>query len=207
VSQAALRGTEAFAAAAPSGVRFRILAWLCSLSALTYVDRICIMTVRENIEADLGLTPALTAYAFSAFSLAYALFEVPSGWLGDRIGPRKVLARIVLCWSTFTALTGAAWSLASLVFFRFLFGAGEAGAYPNIARASRSWFPFHERGLAQGLVWMFARWGGASGDGAGDGPCKERWLTGWAGCSSWPPWPPPPATSASLTRPCASPPS
>jgi MFS family permease len=146
---------------APTRVRWRVLAWLCSLSALAYVDRICIMQVRESIELDLGLTPALTAYAFSAFSLAYALLEVPGGWLADRLGARKVLTRIVVCWSIFTALTGSAWSLASLVAFRLLFGAGEAGAFPTIARATRNWFPFRERGLAQGLIWMSARWGGA----------------------------------------------
>jgi MFS transporter, ACS family, glucarate transporter len=138
-----------------------VLAWLCSLSALTYVDRICIMQVREDIQRDLGLTAVQFGYVFSAFSLAYALFEVPSGWLGDRIGPRKVLTRIVVCWSAFTALTGSAWNQASLWTFRFLFGVGEAGAYPNLARASKNWFPFRERGSAQGLVWMSARWGGA----------------------------------------------
>src|SRR5262249_4040456 len=117
--------------------------------------------VREEIEANLALTPALTAYAFSAFNLSYALFEIPIGRLGDKLGPRKVLTRIVLCWMGFTALTGSPWNLASLVAFRFLFAIGEAGAFPNIARATRDWFPFHERGLAQGLWWMFARWGGA----------------------------------------------
>jgi ACS family glucarate transporter-like MFS transporter len=147
--------------AAPTRVRYKILAWLCSLSALTYIDRICIMQVQGDIQRDLGLTPVLMGTVFSAFSLAYALFEVPSGWLGDRIGPRKVLSRIVLCWSAFTALTGSAWNFASLLVFRFLFGVGEAGAYPNMARATKNWFPFRERGKAQGLVWMFARWGGA----------------------------------------------
>jgi len=86
---------------------------------------------------------------------------LPTGWFGDRFGPRKVLTRIVLCWMFFTALTGASWSLVSLVFFRFMIGAGEAGAFPNIARATREWFPYRERGLAQGYVWMLARFGGA----------------------------------------------
>src|SRR6266446_3917637 len=81
-------------------------------------------------------------YAFSAFSLAYASFEILSGWLGDKFGPRRVLITIVLFWIAFTALTGVAWSLASLIVFRFLFGVGEAGAFPNIGRASREWFPF-----------------------------------------------------------------
>lgn len=145
----------------PTRTRWEVLAWLCSLSAITYVGRIAIMQSRADIEGTLGLTPDLTAYAFSAFSLSYALFEVPSGWLGDRLGPRKVLNRIVLCCIVFNALTGTVWSLASLVVMRFLFGVGEAGAFPNIGRASREWFPFSERGMTQGLVWLFARWGGA----------------------------------------------
>lgn len=144
-----------------TGVRWKVLAWLCSLSALTYIGRIAIIQVQDRMEFDLRLTPAHFAYAFAAFSLAYALFEIPVGWLGDRIGPHKVLVRILFCWILFTALTGVVWSLASLVVFRFLFGTGEAGAFPNISRASREWFPFSERGLTQGLVWLFARWGGA----------------------------------------------
>lgn len=145
-----------------TGVRWKMLAWLCSLSAITYIGRIGVIQVRSNIETSLHLTPAQTAWAlFSAFNLAYALFEIPVGWLGDKLGPRKVLTRIVLCWMGFTALMGAAWNIASLAAFRFLFGAGEAGAFPNIARATREWFPFRERGLAQGLWWTFARWGGA----------------------------------------------
>lgn len=128
---------------------------------MTYIDRVCIMQVQDDMKRDLGLSSEQFAWAFSAFALAYALFEVPTGWLGDRIGPRKVLTRIVLCWLLFTALTGAVWSLASLVTVRFLFGAGEAGAYPNLARGAKNWFPFTERGRAQGLIWTFGRWGGA----------------------------------------------
>jgi MFS transporter, ACS family, glucarate transporter len=142
-------------------VRWRVLAWLCSLSALTYIGRVAMIQAQEGIELDLRLTPARFAYAFAAFSLAYALFEVPSGWLGDKLGPRKILIRISLFWIAFTALTGVAWGLWALVVFRFLFGAGEAGVFPNIGRACREWFPFDERGLTQGLIWLFARWGGA----------------------------------------------
>lgn len=158
----AAQGEEAARAPRPTRVRWKVLGWLCSLSAITYIGRICIIQIRPDIEQSLNLTPASIAYAFSAFSLAYALFEIPTGWLGDKLGPRKVLTRIVLCWVAFTALTGAAWNLASLVTFRFLFGMGEAGAFPNIARAGREWFPFSERGIAQGLVWTSARWGGAA---------------------------------------------
>jgi MFS transporter, ACS family, glucarate transporter len=144
-----------------TGVRWKVLGWLCSLSALTYIGRIGVIQVQDRIEFDLHLTPARFAYTFAAFSLAYALFEIPVGWLGDRLGPRRVLTWIFVCWIAFTALTGAAWGLVSLMGFRFLFGTGEAGAFPNISRASREWFPFSERGLTQGLVWLSARWGGA----------------------------------------------
>jgi MFS family permease len=142
-------------------VRYGVLAWFCTLSMITYIDRVCIMQVQDDMQSDLGLTKDQFAYAFSAFALAYALFEVPTGWLGDRIGPRKVLSRIVVCWLGFTALTGMATSWLTLVVVRFLFGAGEAGAYPNIARATKNWIPFRERGRAQGLIWTFGRWGGA----------------------------------------------
>jgi MFS family permease len=162
MSQTSLQATgETVSEIRPTGVRWRMLAWLCSLSAIVYIGRICIMQVRSDIELTLGLTPALTAYAFSAFSLSYALLEMPVGWLGDRLGSRKILSRIIVCCAVLTALTGMAWNLTSLVAVRFLFGAGEAGAFPNISRACREWFPFKERGLAQGMIWLFARWGGA----------------------------------------------
>ena len=158
----------------PTLVRYGVLAWVCALSMITYIDRVCIKQVGDAMRSDLGLTPQQFGWVFSAFGLAYALFEVPSGWLGDRMGPRKVLARIVIWWSLFTALTGAvrpfAWDsglgfvfdgFLLLLIIRFLFGMGEAGAYPNIARALRSWFPYERRGFAQGLLWSFGRWGGA----------------------------------------------
>jgi ACS family glucarate transporter-like MFS transporter len=145
----------------PTAVRYGVLAWLCSLSMITYIDRVCIMQVAPDMQHDLGLSKEQFSWAFAAFALAYALCEVPTGWLGDRIGPRKVLSRIVMCWLSFTALTGLVWDRVSLVAVRALFGAGEAGAYPNMARASRNWFPYRERGRAQGLIWTFGRLGGA----------------------------------------------
>lgn len=153
-------------AAAPTRARYGVLAWFCSLSLITYIDRVCIKQVQGDMQRDLGLTANQFAWAFSAFALAYAIFEIPTGWLGDRLGPKKVLVRIVLCWLLFTALTGLVvgsglTALGLLLAVRFLFGAGEAGAYPNIARGTRNWFPFAERGRAQGLVWAFGRWGGA----------------------------------------------
>lgn len=156
-----------------TSVRYQVLGWACALSMLTYIDRVCIKEVGPVMTRELGLTDQQFGWVFAAFGLAYALFEVPTGWLGDRLGPCKVLCRIVLWWSVFTALTGLVWrfewrlgwlvfdSFMLLILIRFLFGAGEAGAYPNIARALRNWFPFGRRGLAQGLLWMCGRWGGA----------------------------------------------
>lgn len=115
------------------------------------------------------------SWVFSAFVLGYVLFGLPGGWMGDRFRPRAVILVVVVWWSLFTALTGGVKALAGLTFrqpepwtllgtmvlVRFLFGAGEAGAYPNIARALGRWFPFRERGLAQGAIWLSSRFGGA----------------------------------------------
>src|SRR5262249_25619663 len=109
---------------------------------------------------DLQLSLLQMGVVFSAFTLAYSVFEIPSGWLGDVKGPRRVLTRIVLWWSAFTMLTGAARGLYSLVAIRFLFGAGEAGAFPNIARSFSRWFPVRERGRANGVMFLGSRIGG-----------------------------------------------
>ncbi len=131
------------------------------LSILTYLDRVCIGAAAPTMRRDLGLTALQMGAVFSAFSLAYGIFEIPSGWLGDRFGPRRMLTRIVIWWSAFTALTGRVSSFQSLWITRFLFGAGEAGAYPNSAVAVAHWFPFVERARAQGIIWMASRLGGA----------------------------------------------
>src|SRR4051812_23289968 len=118
---------------APPGIaRYQVLAFFAALAAITYLDRICMAQAADPISLALGLDKRQMGWVFSAFTLAYTLFEVPTGWLGDRIGPRKVLVRVVLWWSVFTALTGWAWSLGALLVIRFAFGAGEAGAFPNI---------------------------------------------------------------------------
>jgi MFS family permease len=111
--------------------------------------------------ADLNLTRTEMGSIFSAFAIAYALFEVPGGWLGDRLGARRVLMRIVIWWSVFTAVTGFMWNFVSMYIARFLFGAGEAGCFPNLTKAFSAWLPNDERVRAQGIMWMFARWGGA----------------------------------------------
>ena len=130
------------------------------LAVVTYLDRICIAAAAPFIMEDLHLTVLQMSAVFSAFTLAYSLFEIPSGWLGDVRGPRRVLTRIVLWWSAFTMLTGAARGFQSLMAIRFLFGAGEAGAFPNIARSFSRWFPRIERGRANGVMFLGSRMGG-----------------------------------------------
>jgi len=144
-----------------SRARNVVLLFAITLAIITYVDRVCISQAAPTMQAELGLSKIEMGYAFTAFSLAYALFEIPGGWLGDRIGPRKVLMRVVAMWSIFTVATGWAWNLASLIVCRFLFGVGEAGCFPNITKAFTHWFPVSERVKAQGILWLSARWGGA----------------------------------------------
>jgi MFS transporter, ACS family, glucarate transporter len=138
-----------------------VIFYAVTLAVITYVDRVCISKSAEFIMRDLNLTKVQMGYAFTAFGWAYALFEIPGGWLGDKIGPRKVLMRVVMMWSLFTIATGWAWGLVSLVFFRFLFGVGEAGCFPNLTKAFTLWLPVQERVRAQGIMWLSARWGGA----------------------------------------------
>jgi ACS family glucarate transporter-like MFS transporter len=193
------------------GKRHLVLAALCSLAFLTYLDRIAISRVQEDVQRDLRLGTLSTeqeaelaragdtgdaernaerraalsretattrmAWIFTAFLIGYVLFEIPGGRLGDLFGPRRVITRIVIWWSIFTFLTGSVLSIGGLfsrdpspelllgimIAVRFLFGLGEAGAFPNIARALGRWFPYHERARAQGLIWMSSRLGGALG--------------------------------------------
>src|SRR6516225_3741955 len=145
----------------PTHARNWVIFYAVTLAILSYIDRVAISQAAKPMSADLGLSKSQMGLIFGAFALSYALFEVPSGWLGDWMGPRRVLVRIVLWWSSFTALTGAAFSFSSLYVIRFLFGAGEAGGFPNLTKAFSSWLPLNERSRAQGFMWTFGRWGGA----------------------------------------------
>jgi ACS family glucarate transporter-like MFS transporter len=141
--------------------RYWVIVFAVTLAIIQYVDRVCISQAAPLISRDLQLSEQQMGWVFSAFTLAYALFEIPAGYLGDRIGPRRVLLRIVLWWSFFTVATGWMRNLWSLILTRFLFGAGEAGAFPNLTKAFNRWLPLHERSRAQGIMWMSARLGGA----------------------------------------------
>ncbi len=142
-------------------VRYWVIVFAVTLAVITYIDRVSLSFASLVIRRDLGITQAEMGWAFGAFGLAYSIFEMPGGYLGDWLGPRKVLLRIVLWWSTFTAATGFTWNLASLTTTQFLFGAGEAGCFPNLTKAFTTWLPAREKTRAQGIMWLAARWGGA----------------------------------------------
>ncbi len=181
---ARLPDLTALPALRPTATRYLFLIYAAALSLILYLDRICIAESAGAIAQELSLGDVQRGWMFTAFTLGYMLFEVPSGAWGDRYGPKRVLCRIVLCWSLFTVLTGCIgrftldsgqrFSLPGfsievpllfdgfllLLLVRFLFGAGEAGAYPNLAKCSARWFPLRERGLAQGVVATAGRLGG-----------------------------------------------
>jgi MFS transporter, ACS family, glucarate transporter len=145
----------------PTRVRYWVIVFAVTLAIVTYIDRVSIGFAATDISRDLHLDSRQMGWALFAFGIAYALFEMPGGYLGDWMGPRKVLMRIVFWWSFFTAATGWAWNFFSLLVTRFLFGAGEAGCFPNLTKAFTTWLPSRERVRAQGIVWLSARWGGA----------------------------------------------
>jgi len=144
----------------PTRIRYKILVLLTMISIITYVDRVNISVAARQMMPALGLTPLHMGYVFSAFVLGYALFQIPGGWLGDRLGVRKVLAAAILWWSFFTACTAVAGSLpsaawlgvlGSLILVRFLIGVGEAAALPNFNRTVADWLPPQERGFGIGV--------------------------------------------------------
>ncbi len=144
----------------PTRTRYRAAGFLLLLAAVTYLDRVCISVLAPDIARDLSLTKVQMSFVFSAFAVAYAGFEIVTAWWGERIGPRRVLTRIVAWWSCFTIGTSLAWNYPSLLVIRFLFGAGEAGAWPNAALAFSRWTPVRERGRAQGLFFAAAHLSG-----------------------------------------------
>ena len=141
--------------------RYRVLSGLFLLSVITYLDRVCIAVAAGPMQKELHLGPSDWGWVLGVFTISYAIFEIPTGTMGDRLGGRRVLTRIVLWWSAFTALTGSITRFWMLLLVRFLFGAGEAGAFPNISAVVSRWFPERERGRAIGISWMASRIGGA----------------------------------------------
>ncbi len=145
----------------PTRARRVTLAFAVTVAFITYLDRVCISVAAPFMAGDLGLSNAQMGYVFSSFALAYGLFEIPTGWLGDRFGQKRLMAPIVAAWSLLTAVTGAVRGLFTLLTVRFLFGAAQAGAFPTLTRALARWFPARERAGTTGLMWMGARLGGS----------------------------------------------
>ncbi len=141
--------------------RYKMVGGTFLLSMIVFFDRILISVAKDPIASDLSLTDKQFGWVLSIFALGYALFQTPAGYLADRLGARKVLAAVVTLWSLFTALTGVITNLVSLLVVRFLFGVGEAGAFPGIARAIFRWVPRSERGLVNGINFSGGRLGAA----------------------------------------------
>ena len=148
-------------ASVASRTRYRVLLFVYLAAFITYLDRVCLSVAAPDMQADLGLSQIQFAWVFTVFYVAYGICEIPTSWLGDRLGQRQMLIRIVCCWSVFTVLTGAVRNLTSLLVTRTVFGGAEAGAFPTLSRALSRWFPLNERSRANGIMWMGARSGGA----------------------------------------------
>lgn len=141
--------------------RFVLVAFTFLISVLMYVDRACIGAAKGSVSDEFGLSNIQWAWVMAAFTLGYALMQTPSGKLADKKGARVVMSGIITVWSILTALTGAAWNFISMVVIRFLFGAGEAGAFPTLSKVVYKWFPVKERGIIQGINFSGSRIGGA----------------------------------------------
>jgi sugar phosphate permease len=149
------------AAERPSRGRWYVLLLISVMYLITYLDRVNISTAAPQISKEFGFDKVTMGIIFSAFVWAYALFQVPGGWLSDRFGARGVLTGVVAYWSIMTAATATAFSSGSFIALRFLFGVGEAGAFPGATRAMQLWYPRRERGLVQGITHSASRLGAA----------------------------------------------
>ena len=145
----------------PARDRRGVVGLLVLLFAITYLDRVCISVAGPRMQADLGIDPIGWGWVTGIFTFAYCVFEIPTGTMGDRLGPRLVLTRIVAWWSLFTILTGTATGFLPLLAIRFLFGAGEAGAFPNATIVVARWFPPAQRATMSGVNLMASQLGGA----------------------------------------------
>jgi sugar phosphate permease len=145
----------------PGWGRWYVLLLISVMYLITYLDRVNISTAAPQISKEFGFDKITMGVIFSAFVWAYAIFQVPGGWLSDRFGARRVLTGVVTYWSIMTAATAAAFGATSFIAVRFLFGIGEAGAFPGATRAMQLWYPQRERGLVQGVTHSASRFGAA----------------------------------------------
>jgi MFS family permease len=145
----------------PTRIRHVVLWITVAAYMITYMDRVVISATAPLIREEFHLSVTGMGWVLAAFRWGYALCQIPGGWLGDKIGPRRALTLIVSWWSLFTSATALAWNFASLIVFRFLFGVGEAGAFPIATRSLSRWMLPHERGWAQGVTHAGSRLGAA----------------------------------------------
>jgi ACS family glucarate transporter-like MFS transporter len=160
---AGTRVTESVLVATTTRVRHAVIGFLFVFSFLTIVDRVAISAAKASMAAELGIGDVAFGFIFGVFALGYAIGQVPSGWAADRFGPRVFLTAIVIAWSLFTGLTALMVAVPMLIAVRLLFGLAEAGIYPTASRAIYSWIPPHDRGRAQGLLFIGSRVGAAFG--------------------------------------------
>jgi sugar phosphate permease len=146
---------------ASTQVRYRILFLTFITSFIMYLDRVCIGTAAPTISKEFGFDKITMGYIFSSFSIGYALFQIPGGWAADKYGPRRILTLAMVWWSCFTAATAASFSAVSMAIYRFLFGIGEAAAFPAASRALVRWLPVEQRAFGQGFQHAGSRFGAA----------------------------------------------
>lgn len=146
-----------------SHVRWVVLLLLCLMYLITYLDRVSLANTATLIMKEYGFSKVTMGVIFSAFIWSYAIFQVPGGWLGDRIGPRRVLSAIMTYRTVIAVLTTMATGFYSLWGIRFALGIGEAGAFPTATRAMQMWYPRDERGFVQGVSHAASRFGAAIG--------------------------------------------
>jgi MFS family permease len=141
--------------------RHIVVGLLALLSVITFLDRMAIAVTGPSIQKDLGISTEQWGWVLGSYVIAYALFEIPSGAMGDARGYRRELTRITIWWSFFTAITAVCRNFWQLTGARFLFGIGAAGAYPNMTGVLYRWLPTQERARGQGVIWAASRFGGA----------------------------------------------
>ena len=135
-----------------SSYRWWVLFMIAMMALITFMDRTNISIATPNIMKDFGFTKTQMSWVIAAFAWAYALGQLPGGWLTDKLGPRKVLFIVVLFWSLMTMATAHAWGLISMMVIRFIFGLGEAASWPAGTQAMQYWYPKSERGLVNGVT-------------------------------------------------------
>jgi sugar phosphate permease len=147
------------AAIRPTRARYKVLAFVIAAYFITYIDRVLLSVSAPFIEREFGFSTITMGWVLFCYSIAYAAFQIPGGWFGDKVGPRLAMTCVVIWWSVFTALTSLTWSAASMGVCLFLIGMGEAGAFPIANRALSRWMLPSERAVAQGATHAGSRLG------------------------------------------------